>query len=231
MADRPILFSAPMVRALLAGTKTQTRRAIKSIDGHRAITEFGPSDTLGYDWHFRDKELRWCDVRHDILIARLRCKLGDQLWVREAWNIEWVKDLAPGETLGRTRAECEAVNGGFACPCGDGIVYAATNAQRHPEHGSARWRSPIHMPRWASRITLTVTDVRVQRLQDISTGDADAEGALAPPYSSEFAAVHAVPMYQAIWEGINGPGSWDANPWVAAYTFTVQLGNIDRVQT
>jgi len=216
MADRPILFSAQMVRALLAGTKTQTRRVIKpqpTINGAGLLVYRAPKVTA----QGSPKTIALC----------MRIGVGDRLYVRESWNWTHIADLAPGETLGRTVDECCAANGGFACACGDGIVYAATNAHDHPIHGKARWRPSVHMPRWASRITLTVTDVRVQRLQDINVEDAVAEGALAQSHVDQFATVHAVPMYRAIWNGINGPGSWDANPWVAAYTFAVKRANID----
>lgn len=229
MADKPILFSAPMVRALLAGTKTQTRRVIKDVPPRpeanchqRSIaTHAAPYlDAYCSERHTpenpRGMSERWCwwqvDDRQCLPTFLLKCKPGDRLYVREHWRTGGQHDhLAPRD-----------LSPEWALP----IEYLADGT----DHRNGRFRQGMHMPRWASRITLTVTDVRVQRLQDISTGDAEAEGALVPPYSSEFAAVHAVPMYQAIWEGINGPGSWDANPWVAAYTFTLQLGNIDAIE-
>lgn len=91
------------------------------------------------------------------------------------------------------------------------------------EHGAWRWRSPIHMPRWASRLTLEITDVRVERLQDISEEDAIAEGALewargacAPGNPTGFTAVG---YFWLLWEPIHGPSSWDANPWVWVIEF------------
>src|SRR3546814_16853672 len=84
MADRPILFSAPMVRALSDGRKTQTRRML-SIGGHKEFSEFGPSDTPGYDWHFRRADACWCDFRHSELLARLRWHAGDRLWVKDTF--------------------------------------------------------------------------------------------------------------------------------------------------
>jgi hypothetical protein len=236
MSDKPILFSAPMVRALLAGTKTQTRRGnhLERLRRFGPITEFGRSDTNGYDWHFRDKGMRWHDLRHAELLNALPWQTGDRLWVRESWNWTSIKDLAPGETIGRTVEECCKANGGFACPCGDGIVYTATNANQHPEYGKALWKPSIHMPRWASRLTLTVTDVRVERLQDISREDAIAEGVQwqwrQRDEDGEYSvtgATNPVIAYRELWNAINGPGSWESNPWVAAYTFTVGLHNID----
>ncbi|HEV7286685.1 MAG TPA: hypothetical protein VGN75_17675 [Kaistia sp.] len=91
------------------------------------------------------------------------------------------------------------------------------------------WKPSIHMPRRASRLTLTVTDVRVELLQDISEADARAEGVFVP--EAQYAQQgHRAPVlaYAGIWEDINGPRSWEANPWVAAYTFTVARHNIDN---
>jgi len=216
MADRPILFSAPMVRALLEGRKTQTRRALK-IRGHRSFSEFGPSDTRGYDWHFRDAAMRWHDLRNMELVKRLSHAIGDRLWVRETWAS--IDDL-----LFRP----------------DNIIYRA-DPNDGWEHG---WRPSIFMPRWASRLTLIVTDVRVQRLQDISEEDAIAEGVVWYEKLSGFVVPgvdHPNPdflvlsrptareMYAALWDTINGSGAWLANPWVAAYTFTAHRKNIDQM--
>ncbi len=99
----------------------------------------------------------------------------------------------------------------------------------------------IHMPRRFSRLTLVVTDVRVQRLQDVSEEDALAEGAYVAPRSRRVADSYAAmavaghwfasarTWYADLWDRINGPGAWDANPWVAAYTFTVHQQNIDAL--
>ncbi len=190
MADKPILFSGPMVRALLEGRKTQTRRVIKlngrppEYCGPRGCMDdptcWGWDDPDHGDWVTLEKErgqrLGWRDLR-------VSYAPGDLLWVREAWNIAFASDLTPGEAIERTAEECATSNRGFACACGDGVVYRATGAQQHPDHGKARWRPSIHMPRWASRLTLIVTDVRVQRLQEISHDDAVAEGMGIFPHS------------------------------------------------
>ena len=164
MRERPILFSAPMVRAILAGTKTQTRRVCK---GQRELSNV-----------------------HDFQIDRCPYgQLGDRLWVRETWLRHSVN--VPNDYLYRADHPDDGTIG--------------------PAHGG--WKPSIHMPRWASRITLEITDVRVERLQDISARDAWAEGITPSPD------VDPYHEYRDLWESINGPGSWDANPWVWAVSF------------
>ena len=196
MKSKPMLFSAPMVRALLEGRKTQTRRVLANVQGIGSVTEFQPSDTKGYDWIMRDRRMLWNDFSTPDLIARAPYPVGSEIWVRETWN--------------GTQ--------------GEGVAYRATE----PHMDGEPWRPSIFMPRAASRITLTVTAVRVQRLQDISKEDAKAEGILddGAAYldyiSSDYHFSWAVSSYQSLWESINGPGSWDANPFVWAYTFEVK---------
>lgn len=240
MTDRPIIFSAPMVRALLAGRKTQTRRVL-SLRRYRGFTEFGPSDTAGYDWHFRRADGCWCDVTDARLQELLPYAVGDQLYVREAWNcfsfsqdgeVAWPAKRIP------TKSEFDelhelGVRGDWQ------LVYA--ESERAREHfADQKWRPSIHMPRWASRLTLTVTDVRVQRLQAISEADALAEGiveheatmtdpaeyTIGPDSELYFSAADA---YQSLWNSLHGTGAWDENPWVVALSFTVEQGNIDAL--
>jgi len=186
MADRPIIFSAPMVRALLDSRKTQTRRRL-AIRGRKGFTEFGPSDTRGYDWHFRDAQKRWHDLRHAELLARLPWQVGDRLWVREnCWT------------------DYQGVDGNGVRYQADGAWIRATDEQRwaaldcyahnrHPDNATNTGQlvPSIHMPRWASRLTLTVTDVRVQRLQEITEADAQAEGATMRPTCNGFMGMYA----------------------------------------
>lgn len=217
MADRPILFSGPMVRALLAGTKTQTRRALKTsaLAAREPQWEAKKGDDGVWRLLAATEQVSGCIVP-DIRIAE-----GDRLWVKETWR-PFSLDLSPWDL---------------------DVVYAADGERRtihDGEFGENDWNmpkaaahgnvTPLFMPRWASRLTLTVTEVRVERLQECTVADAVAEGALTPPYTDQFADVHALPMYRAIWTGINGPGSWEANPWVVAYSFTVEHGNIDQVK-
>ena len=227
MTDRPIIFSAPMVRAMLDGRKTQTRRVLKpqptgqpSANCHPAHKPRHPAPYLdaycgeprtpqnprgqGRDWHW------WqVDDRCGPVACRVPYAPGDRLWVREA--VCWVS--------------------------GWGWRYRADNddlAEKRETGEVSRWRPSIHMPRWASRLTLTVTDVRVQRLQDISEADAVAEGCdavLALTIKRPNGAHPGNPRecYCDLWNSLHGPGAWDANPWVVALTFTVQRGNIDQI--
>jgi hypothetical protein len=218
MGERPILFSGPMVRALLDGTKTQTRRLVKPQPpaGHN----FAGFTT--WSTHRADEgKAVWGagDVRamlHDA--HRARCPFGrpgDTLWVRETW----ARDDEDGSLLYRA----DVGKGGDA-----------DDWERNRTEGVARcrWRPSIHMPRSASRITLEITDVRVERLQEISYEDALAEGmrdpGMTPPFPwpsdetpTEFARRTRYPQrsFAELWESLNGPGSWAANPWCWAISF------------
>jgi hypothetical protein len=222
MTDKPILFSTPMVRALLRGDKTQTRRVL-SLRGFRDFSEFGPSDTPGYDWHFRRADGCWCDfTAADLPLAYT---IGDRLWVKETWFFQNV-DGADCTTERLAAGQSKPAIGYIA----DGIGF-----------GGQRKKPSIFMPRWASRLTLTVTDVRAERLQDISEEDAIAEG-IEPLTGSEgpnhytihipgfgsFNAPTAKETFQMLWCYINGPDAWEANPWVVALTFDVDQRNIDQ---
>jgi len=218
MKERPILFSAPMVRAILDGRKTMTRRAapIDSLD-IRAISD----DCIAWSVKF-SKPIggtiashsggRFSQQQARSIIASQFCPYGapgDRLWVRETW--------AQNENqLSETRMDTS-------------IVYRADGEARALDNGSEKpWRHSIHMPRWASRITLEITGVRVERLQEISEADAEAEGIAAhrkggwwweqPPPGIEgtnhFGAKSARDAYSALWESINGAGAWAGNPWV-----------------
>lgn len=206
MKERPILFSAPMVRAL-AGTKTQTRRLVK------------PQPQFRNDHHATDLRalLKHCPYGQP----------GDRLWVREAHSIGPGPGVAlvPGETAGALRWPH--------------VTYPADGAVLRRDE---RWkgafgklRPSIHMPRWACRLVLEVTEVRVERLQDISEADAIAEGietspSLAFPGRDVFCDYRVphdpaewfgnpVDSYRSLWEQINGPDSWRANPWVWTVSF------------
>ncbi|MDR6818452.1 hypothetical protein J2X76_003629 [Neorhizobium sp. 2083] len=214
MADRPILFSAPMVIALLAGTKTQTRRILK------------PQPTINSAgllvWESRRDFVQ--GLPRDVAFMQ-RIAKGDRLWVKENHAIVPRTAYRMSEGVQQILRPDDDH---------DAAVYAAGWDRSKP----GRWRPSIHMPRWASRLTLTVTDVRVEWLQDISGSDAIAEGAditremtMTGPMVKVAPGTYLSPIawYHRLWDEINGEGSWDANPWVVAYTFTVERGNIDQI--
>lgn len=207
MTDKPILFSAPMIRALLDGRKTQERRVLKP----------QPKNPVMYGERYLN-----------------RYSIGDRLWVREAF-----------------------------LPRGLGLPISAIMRPHYradPESDKACWKGlwkpSIHMPRRYSRLTLIVTDVRVQRLQEISEEDAIADGIetdiwdmapVARRYGTEgwfvgwsmgltepSVSVEADEVYrrsfQSLWNSINGPDAWDANPWVVVYGFEVHKCNIDAME-
>lgn len=185
MRERPIIFSPPMVRALLAGTKTQMRRVVKP----RPMPAGGwavAARPRGFELvHWDNDEQEWR------AIACPYGQPGDRLWVRETWG-HFERSPKPGDRIYyRADGECVALE---------------------------PWRPSIHMPRWASRITLEITDVRVERLQDISAQDCVAEGVRTTMREHD-AVMDLRDQYGDLWESINGPGSWDANPWVWVVEF------------
>lgn len=213
MTDRPILFSAPMVRALLAGRKTQTRRIVLRPTGHFHADYTDPVivDGRAY-WTGHSGSRRPIPRCHAI---------GDRLWVREA------VDLCRG---GRT--DLPVWSAGYRADGAD-IDLTAPGLLTWVEGYERRLVPSIHMPRSASRITLDVTDVRVERLHDISEADALAEGVGEYdgdcPLRTQRLARHQL-QFAALWDRINGPGAWNLNPWVAASTFAVHPRNIDQME-
>ena len=208
MKERPILFSAPMVRAILDGSKTQTRRVVKPVgkDDSFALVDYGD----GW-WPYRSDDGE-SSIRADGNETPISCpygKKGSRLWVRETWQ------AVNGNDRARHIVTHPAPDRGW-------IEYAATPRTDEPAY---KWRPSIHMPRWASRITLEITDVRVERLNSISEADARAEGApgyeegIDAPPPDEDCEWSYYASYRRLWERINGSGSWDANPWVWVVQF------------
>ena len=241
MADRPILFSAPMVRAILDGRKAQTRRVLRP--------QIGDLDRA-----FRMDDGSWNQSASDgshMSQLGIPYAVGDRLWVREAYRGFARDDGLPPREIPQSPSF---------------ITYEAT-PDKFPALG--KLRHGMFMPRWASRLTLTVTDVQVQRLQEISEADAVAEGiifhepteddiawgkAYAEEHgcSADMRGVWLAPgtrqgwdpkeqrdnpqwgptasfAYRCLWDSLNtkrGFG-WDANPWVVAVTFTAEQRNID----
>lgn len=242
MADHPILFSAPMVRALLAGTKTQTRRVLGK--GHVDI-EIASEAAEDYElrgWHIFDLDDALC-------AAKLKYDFGDRLYVRETYYQIGHWEPIPGSVTRKGRRQ----KWGFVADR-DTITFEQPADFRKGRHAADPATSCWHqrlgrfMPRKYSRLTLLVTDVRVQRLQDISERDARAEGINVEetlPHDVHrcwidlghdsggaewLTSWDAKDVYRQLWGEINGPGSWDRNPWVAAYSFTVSNRNIDTME-
>ncbi|GJE44863.1 hypothetical protein [Methylobacterium soli] len=210
MSDRPIIFSAPMVRALLAGRKTQTRRLVRFPGWAAGIFTDPLKIVVETDERGRDPEVI-CESTGCLAALPLPYTVGDRLYVREAW--------APLDALthGDPGAQALAERGFYRAD--EGTV----------EGEIARWRPSIHMPRWASRLTLVVTDVRVERLQDISEADSKAEG-VEPICDHGVGNEHLHRIaFEQLWERLHGKGSWLANPWIAAISFSVHRANIDAL--
>jgi len=202
MKERPILFSAPMVRAILAGQKTQTRRIFKEKNGG---VQPRANDIPGMR-----QILRNCPYG----------QLGDRLWVRESWA-----DLT--QTHGQRWERLNDETGLYERGINPFAWYRADGDQPDVGDGAthyAPWRPSIHMPRWASRILLEVVGIRVERLQDISAADCVAEGAPGGHGAIPGYPYNATPQehYRHIWTSINGAASWDANPWVWVVEFKPQ---------
>lgn len=214
MKERPILFSAPMVRAILGGTKTQTRRAIKPQPPPEFCTGDVAAITNGKRWSISKmpERMAWHPDPHPGILCPFGVP-GTQLWVRETFAI-----------VPRTAYRCSVGVHQTLRPDDDHDA-AIYRAGWERSNGGFRWRPSIHMPRWASRITLEVTDVRVERLQDISEADAQAEGIERRGeewrnYGDPMApCIRPRTSYATLWASINGPGSWDANPWVWVVSF------------
>lgn len=194
--SRPILFSGPMVRAILEGRKTQTRRVVKpqpfivlsAAEWHaRAMSGVDPYGCRPMGSHVLEEMAATCP----------HGSVGDLLWVRESFR----------EVMDQT--------GGYAyladCPLGNEKIY--------------KWKPSIHMPRSASRLTLEITGVRVERLQRISASDCEAEGTpwMGNPrmeaYRDNEISKEWRRSFSVLWQSINGPESWAANPWVWVIAF------------
>jgi hypothetical protein len=222
-AARPILMSAPMIRALIVGTKRQTRRILKNPEYYGCPTGDCP--------HWQQAE---CNVAMQALAGE--CPYGkpsDLLWVRER---AWIPREASLQELR------EGADTWIPDYYADGIT--DIDSEQYRDWG---WKSTpsIHMPRWASRLTLELTDVRVQRLNKMNEHDCIEEGinyrCPSCGYTHRDAANlmdHSLcktkmppphEFYKEIWEGINGQGSWEKNPWVWVLTFKVHKQNVDTV--
>ena len=210
MKERGMIFNAEMVRAILDGRKTQTRRIMKK--------QPEPSKAREGDFYFPCNKMQSMVHVSDFIPGNSmipdaqeffsKCcpfgEVGDRIWVRETWA--------------RYNINQDSHD----------MAYRATTPEDWPEEG--RWRPSIHMPRWASRITLEITGVRVERLQSISPNDASREGLIKLPATGRYclnqgdqyfggASHDAREVFSWLWESIYGAESWQSNPWVWVIEF------------
>lgn len=215
MKARPILMHGRSVRNLLAGRKTHTRRIAK-------LNAAGRVERGGRQWHIDDP---------DAIKASPKGLPGDLLYVRETWatvNTEWGPGLAykADDSFWQPEYDGEDFGAGpsfnYEKYPGEYCMWYGDLIRGEPDH---RWKPSIHMPRWASRITLRLTDVRVERVQEISQADSLAEGIRpSPDFDST---PHE--LFKRLWNDTNGPGAWDRNDWVWVYAFDVIHENVEQV--
>ena len=188
MKERPIIFNSEMVRAILDGRKTQTRRIVANVQPDNCLTLRKPTKTkCGMHTHVIDAP------KHGLCPFG---KVGDRLWVREAHA------FVPEPAYRRSTGITQTVN-----PNDD---YQASIYRENFDRcsGGIKWRPSIHMPRWACRIQLEITNARVERLSDISEEDALSEGCAG-----------GIGHFRSVWGGIYGEESWRSNPWVWVIEF------------
>lgn len=220
MNEKPILFSGPMIRALLSGAKTQTRRIITPQP--TTFASFGGKlvDTGAWDWRCRNQSRKCLGTTWDILLREMLAycpfgSVGTRLWVRETWQYSgwtdngepWIRYAAdnsqrliqPDEDLSETWAD----------------LSDPANTKIDGKAADRRWRPSIFMPRWASRITLEVTGIRVERVCDTSERDATAEG-VEIIASVDHGSTNPIAAFRALWDSINGKRGYgcDTNCWV-----------------
>ena len=242
MRERPIIFTGESVRALLAGTKTQTRRVIKApkvtvrgavcadladlmpevrgtvaLPGkvlRASLNQHGAVSVVAKDGRLLGVKPEEFDFVCPYAAGRtyldsgwhIDVEAGSRLWMRETFAAPW------------GRPTREQVQEGTPW-----VFYRADDEHKHDTDGA--WRSPIFMPRWASRITLELTDVRVQRLREIGASDVVAEGVIVehghPESHTGEACSDCALAFADLWDSINVERgySWDSNPWVWALTF------------
>lgn len=214
MKARPITFSAEMVRAILDGSKTQTRRPIKPQPP--SVEQILRMSGSNYHWMQIPHNEQWWQVAGPVWAVReamslsnprLRCRYGatgDLLWVKETWRL-WEPETSSihGEPIDPAIFEGRLSDKGLGWLKSGSIEYKADIGDDGP------WRSARYMPRWASRITLRITDIRIERVQDISYDDAIAEGI-------------RIDDFNALWNSIYGERHpWSSNPWVWVLEFEI----------
>jgi hypothetical protein len=227
---KPILFSAPMVQAILEGRKTQTRRAMRTSDGlnkpisgdfeFKGIKEMVDLDGCG-TWERGPFAVLWHKKAHDDLVVKCPYEVGDLLWVRETWteNCGMLKNALSGKKR-HYCADCKPDATGLFAPC--------------------KWKKKpsVIMPRAAARIFLRVTKVGVERLQEIKTEDCAAEGAVMNPHYMRYGGERCLALHRRyktefaqLWDSLNAKRGfgWETNPWVWVYTFDPNCSGMKTV--
>lgn len=248
MTERGMIFNAEMVRAILDGRKTQTRRIMKVQPesnqlGLLLITDSTKHSDIG-KYHWAESNATGNHVRSKLFSCPFGA-VGDRIWVRETWAIlgnedgcciDWEEKLCKADERSAARiyrASCEQRPGNY------GLWSIPDDADWKPHtkdyQYEGAWRPSIHMPRWANRILLEITDVRVERLNAISEEDARAEGIIdggclncGEPEPCECANPEpdATDAFAYLWQSIYGQESWNANPWVWVIEFKRVEGGV-----
>ncbi|WP_301620385.1 hypothetical protein [Klebsiella africana] len=241
MTERGMIFNAEMVRAILDGRKTQTRRIMKVQPesnqlGLPLITDSTKHSDIG-KYHWAESNATGNHVRSKLFSCPFGA-VGDRIWVRETWAIlgneggcciDWEEKLCKADERSAARiyrASCEQRPGNY------GLWSIPDDADWKPHtkdyQYEGAWRPSIHMPRWASRILLEITDVRVERLNAISEEDARAEGIIdggclncgePEPCGCANPEPDATDAFAYLWQSIYGQDNWNANPWVWVIEF------------
>lgn len=240
---KSLLYKGEMVRAILRGEKTQTRRLVTKLIpkqpahrgmGYGKITEVQESGTHGYDWTFRARDMSWHDLTTREMLEMSPFQVGDRVIVKETWKycdwdengIPFIEYAADGvkrymgeefsrEYLGRKEIHrlSERLHDIWA------ELSASENVARDGKAADRKWRPSIFMPHEFSRIQTEITKVRLERLHQITQPDAKAEGVENPLSTGVLTSGDWVGAYKRIWAGINGIDSWAANPVVWVYEF------------
>ncbi|EBF4782383.1 hypothetical protein AC369_07265 [Salmonella enterica subsp. diarizonae] len=207
MSERGMIFNAEMVNAILSGRKTQTRRPIKW--KQTRFTEIAERDD-GSLWPWTED----CERGGDIWFACPYGEIGDRIWVRETWQV--IHDHIDESSHVEYRTYAPSI------PKEKDrywhTVYAEHFGDESREDRGFPWRPAIHMPSWASRILLEITDVRVERLRDLSEEDAKSEG-IIPSAGGVLPGWEYRINFRDLWMDIYGTDNWDANPWVWVIEF------------
>lgn len=241
MTERGMIFNGEMVRAILDGRKTQTRRIMKVQPesnqlGLLLITNSTKHSDIG-KYHWAESNATGNHVRSKLFSCPFGA-VGERIWVRETWAtlgnedgcyVDWEDNLCKGDERSAARiyrASCEQRPGDYGLWSIPDNAYWKPHTKEHNFEGACR--PSIHMPRWASRILLEITDVRVERLNAISEEDARAEGIIdggclncgePEPCGCANPEPDATDAFAYLWQSIYGQENWNANPWVWVISF------------